>query len=74
MLSLALKSTGQNVGNGMKTMGKQIASILPALLGAIVKFVFSAVGNAIFFLGKHAWLLILAVAAFLIEKTIKRQR
>ena len=69
----SLKSTGKNVGDGVKTLGKQIAFILPALLGAIVKFVFSAVGNAISFLGKHAWLLILAVAAFSIEKTIKRK-
>ena len=66
----SLKATGKNVGDGMTNLGKQI---LPALLGAIVKYVFSAVGNAVSFHGKQAWLLILAVAALLLEKTIKRK-
>jgi len=60
------------VGNGLQTLGKKIAGILPGLLGAIVSFVFRAAGKVISFLGKNAWLLIIAVAVFLIERVTKR--
>ena len=73
-LTKGLKSVAKGVGNGLQELGKKIGSILPGLLGSIVSFVFRMAGQAISFLGKNAWLLILAVAAFLIEKTIKRNR
>ena len=71
-LSKGLKSVANGVGNGLQTLGKKIAGILPGLLGAIVSFVFRAAGQVISFLGKNAWLLIIAVAVFLIERVTKR--
>ena len=73
-LTKGLKSVAKGVGNGLQELGKKIGSILPGLLGSIVSFVFRTAGQVISFLGKNAWLLILAVAAFLIEKEIKRNR
>ena len=42
------------------------------MLGAIVSFVFRNAGEIIKFLGKNAWLLILAVVAFIVERISKR--
>ena len=72
-LSSGLKAVTNGVGNGLQTLGKKIANILPGLLGAVVSFVFRTAGKVISFLGKHAWLLILAVAAFLFERLMKRR-
>ena len=47
---------------------------LPGLIGSIVSFIFKAAGQAISFLAVHAWLLILAVVAFLVERVTKRAR
>ena len=69
-----IKTVGKKVGDGLKELGKKIGSILPGLVGAIASFVFRAAGQAITFLGKNAWLLILFVAAFLIEKITKKRR
>ena len=71
-LSNGLKAVANGVGNGLQTLGKKIAGILPGLLGAIVSFVFRAAGQVISFLGKNAWLLIVGVAVFLIERVTKR--
>ena len=73
-LSSGLKSVANGVGNGFKALGKKLAELLPGLLGAVVSFVFRTAGQVISFLGKHAWLLILAVAAFLFERLIKKKR
>ena len=73
-LASGIKSVTKKLDDGITKLGDQIKSILPGLLGAIVKFVFDTAGKVISFLGEHAWLLILAVAAFLIKKTIKRKR
>ena len=61
-------SVSKTVSDGVKDLRNKIASILPGLLGAIAKFVFNTAGEVISFLGKNAWLLILAVAAFIIER------
>ena len=68
-----IKNVAKKVGDGLKELGKKIGSILPGLVGAIASFVLRAAGQAITFLGKNAWLLILFVAAFLIEKIIKKK-
>ena len=73
-LKAGLAKVAKGVGNAVGALGKKIASILPGLLGAIVSFVFRAAGQAISFLGKNAWLLVLAVAAFLIDRLLKRKR
>ena len=72
-LSSGLKAVANGVGNGLQTLAKKIADILPGLLGEVVSFVFRTAGKVISFLGKHAWLLILAVAAFLFERLMKRR-
>jgi len=58
----------------LKEIGKKTASLLPDLMGSIVSFIFKDAGQAISFLAEHAWLLILTVVAFLIERVIKRNR
>ena len=68
-----IKTVGKKVGDGLKELGKKIGSILPGLVGAIASFVFRAAGQAISFLAKNAWLLILAVAAFMIQKLTEKK-
>ena len=69
-----LKAATKAIGNGLKNIGKQAANALPGLIGSIVSFIFKAAGQAISFLAEHAWLLILAVVAFLVERVTKRAR
>ena len=73
-LTKGLKSVANGVGNGLKELGKKIAGILPGLIGAIVSFIFKTAGSVISFLGKNAWLLILGVAVFTVEKFKKKNR
>ena len=73
-LKTGLAKVASGVGNVVSALGKKSASILTGMLGAIVSFVFRTAGQAISFLGKNAWLLVLAVAAFLIDRTLKRKR
>ena len=70
----AIKNGTKAVGNGLKEIGKKVGSILPGLIGSLVSFIFRAAGQVISFLGKNAWLLILAVVTFLIEKLTKKRR
>ena len=73
-LTKGLKSVATGVGNGLKELGKKIAGILPGLIGAIVSFIFKTAGSVISFLDKNAWLLILGVAAFMVERFQKKNR
>ena len=70
----AIKNGTKAVGNGLKEIGKKVGFILPGLIGLLVSFIFRAAGQVISFLGKNAWLLILAVVAFLIERLTKKRR
>ena len=67
-LKKGLTSLGKGVGGALKTIGKKIGEILPGMVGAIARFVFKTAGEAVGFLVKHAWLLILAAVMFMIEK------
>ena len=67
-LKKGLTSLGKGVGGALKTIGKKIGEILPGMIGAIASFVFKTAGEAVGFLVKHAWLLILAAVMFMIEK------
>ena len=67
-LKKGLTSLGKGVGGALKTIGKKIGEILPGMIGAIASFVFKTVGEAVGFLAKNAWLLILAAVMFMIEK------
>ena len=73
-LKKGLKTVASGVGNGLKELGKKIAGILPGLIGAIVSFIFKTAGSVISFLGKNAWLLILGVAVFMVERFQKKNR
>ena len=70
----ALKAGTKAVGNGLKTVGKQLGFLLIGLSGSIVSFIFKAAGQVISFLGEHPWLLILAVVTFLFERLLKKRR
>ena len=69
-----LKAATKAIGNGLKNLGKQAANALPGLIGSIVSFIFKATGQVFSFLGEHAWLLILAVVAFFMERLLKKRR
>ena len=72
-LKKGLTSLGKGVGGALKTIGKKIGEILPGMIGAIASFVFKTAGEAVGFLAKNAWLLILAAVTIMIEK-FKRNR
>ena len=69
-----LKAGTKAVGQGLKTIGQKLGSLLPGLIGSIVSYIFKAAGQVLSFLGEHAWLLILAVVAFFMERLLKKRR
>ena len=69
-----LKAGTKAIGNGLEAIGKKLGSLLPGLIGSIVSYVFKAASSVLSFLGEHAWLLILAVVAFFMERMLKRRR
>ena len=69
-----LKAGTKALGQGLKAIGQKLGSLLPGLIGSIVSYVFKAAGSVLSFLGEHAWLLILAVVAFFMERLLKRKR
>ena len=69
-----MTSLGKGVGGALKNIGKKIGEILPGMIGAIASFIFNTAGEAVGFLVKHAWLLILAAVTIMIEKLKKRNR
>ena len=69
-----LKAGTQAVGKGLKTIGQKLGSRLPGLIRSIVSFIFKSAGQVLSFLGEHAWLLILAVVAFFMERLLKKRR
>ena len=69
-----LKAGTKAVGRGLKTIGQKLGSLLPGLIGSIASFIFKAAGQVFSFLAEHAWLLILAVVAFFMERLLKRRR
>ena len=69
-----LKAGTKAIGNGLKDIGQKLGSLLPGLIGSIVSYIFKAAGSVLSFLGEHAWLLILAVVAFFMERLLKRRR
>ena len=71
-LKKGLTSLGKGVGGALKNIGKKIGEILPGMIGAIASLVFKTAGEAVGFLVKHAWLLILAAVTIMIEKLKKK--
>ena len=69
-----LKAGTKALGNGIKAIGQKLGSLLPGLIGSIVSYIFKAAGSVLSFLGEHAWLLILAVVAFFMERLLKKRK
>ena len=69
-----IKAGTKALGNGLEAIGKKLGSLLPGLIGSIVSYIFKAAGSVLSFLGEHAWLLILAVVAFFMERLLKKRR
>ena len=69
-----VKAGTKALGQGIKAIGQKLGSLLPGLIGSIVSYIFKAAGQVFSFLAEHAWLLILAVVAFFIERMLKRGR
>ena len=72
-LKSGLSRLGKGLGNGLKAIGKKLGEILPGMVGAIASFIFKTAGEAIGFLAKNAWLLIVAVVVYFVEK-VKNKR
>ena len=68
-----LKAGTKAVGKGLKTIGQKLGFLLPGLIGWIVSFIFKSARQVLSFLGEHAWLLILAVVAFFMERLLKKR-
>ena len=73
-LKKGLTNVAKGVGNGLKAIGKKIGDILPGMIAAIASFIFKTAGEVIGFLGKNAWLLIVAVVLYLVEQFKKKKR
>ena len=69
-----LKAGTKALGQGLKAIGQKLGSLLPGLIGSIVSYIFKAAGSVLSFLGEHAWLLILAVVAFFMERLLKKRK
>ena len=73
-LKSGLSRLGKGVGNGLKAIGKKLGEILPGMVGAIASFIFRTAGEAIGFLAKNAWLLIVAVVVYFVEQVKNKQK
>ena len=69
-----LKSGLSKLGNGLKAIGKKLGEILPGMVGAIASFIFKTAGEAIGFLAKNAWLLIVAVVVYFVEQVKNKSK
>ena len=73
-LKSGLSKLGKGVGKGFKAIGKKLGEILPGMVGAIASFIFKTAGEAIGFLAKNAWLLIVAVVVYFVEQVKNKQK
>ena len=73
-LKAGLTSVAKGVGNGLKKLGAKLGQILPGMVGAIASFLFRTAGEAIGFLAKNAWLLIVGLVVLAVEQFKKRSR
>ena len=64
----AVGSVMTAAGNGLDKLGQTAAKQLPAIIGAVAGFVLRAVGSALAFLGKNAWLVMIAIATFAVNE------
>ena len=73
-LQSGLAKVAKGVGNGLKDLGKKLGQILPGMVGAIAGFIFKTAGEAIGFLAKNAWLLIVAVVVYFVEQLKNKKK
>ena len=73
-LKAGLTKVAKGVGNGLKELGAKLGQILPGMVGAIASFIFKTAGEAIGFLAKNAWLLIVGLIVLAVEQFKKRSR
>ena len=73
-LKSGLSKLGKGVGKGFKAIGKKLGEILPGMIGAIASFIFKTAGEAIGFLAKNAWLLLVAVVVYFVEQVKNKQK
>ena len=73
-LKSGLSRLGKGIGNGFKAIGKKLGEILPGMIGAIASFIFKTAGEAIGFLAKNAWLLIVAVVVYFVEQVKNKSK
>ena len=73
-LKSGLSRLGKGIGKGFKTLGKKLGEILPGMIGAIASFIFKTAGEAIGFLAKNAWLLIVAVVVYFVEQVKNKSK
>ena len=73
-LKRGLSKLGKGIGNGFKALGKKLGEILPGMIGAIASFIFKTAGEAIGFLAKNAWLLIVAVVVYFVEQVKNKSK
>ena len=73
-LKSGVSKLGKGVGNGLKAIGKKLGEILPGMVGAIASFIFRTAGEAIGFLAKNAWLLIVAVVVYFVEQVKNKHK
>ena len=71
-LTKGLKTVANGVGNGLKEIEKKNSGNSSWSNRTIVSFIFKTAGSVISFLGKNAWLLILGVAVFFVERFQKK--
>ena len=64
------------VKKGTKVISQKLNNVKhePGFIGSIVSLIFKAASQVFAFLSEHAWLLILAVVAFFMERLLKRRR
>ena len=72
-LKAGLTKVAKGVGNGLKELGKKLGEILPGMIGAIASFIFKTAGEAIGFLAKNAWLLIVGLVVLAVEQFKKKR-
>ena len=73
-LKSGLSRLGKGLSKGFKALGKKLGEILPGMIGAIASFIFKTAGEAIGFLAKNAWLLIVAVVVYFVEQVKNKQK
>ena len=73
-LKSGLSRLGKGLSKGFKAIGKKLGEILPGMIGAIASFIFKTAGEAIGFLAKNSWLLIVAVVVYFVEQVKNKQK